>query len=108
VTEHYVAVVICRRLYVKVTNQNSLIYLGHQKVAPKSCCYFFQKLWRAVVKVKVKTCTQWAWVQLSPVPTWVIGGDRKDLRTKLLTCTIKSPTYVDTSEPLSRQAVNVV
>jgi len=52
VTEHYVAVIICRRLYVKVTTQNFLIYLVHQKVAPKSFCYFF-KNWRAVVKVKV-------------------------------------------------------
>jgi len=38
VTEHYVAVTICRRLCVKVTSQNLLIYLVNQKVAPKSFC----------------------------------------------------------------------
>jgi len=39
VTEHYVDVIyICSRLYVKVTIQNLLVYLAHQKVARKSFC----------------------------------------------------------------------
>ena len=108
-TEHYVAVIICSRLYVKVTTQNSLIYLVNQKVAPKLFCYFFQKLWRAVVKVKV--------TDLHPVSlgstlagTHVSHWWRQEGHPDKIDNVHhkKSPTYVDTSEPLNRVAVNVV
>jgi len=45
-----------------------------------------------------------AWVQFPLVPIRVIGGGRKDIWPKLLTCASKSPTLVGsgTSEPLNK------
>ena len=63
--QNTIAVIICRILYVRVTSQNYL--LSASKTSPQIILLIFQKTGEHCLRLRWRTCSQWAWVQLSPV-----------------------------------------